>query len=413
MRERDRRRGRGRTVASNRFGAVAFVFMSAGSAWAQEGGSPAPAAAAASSAPRTTTGDAGGAPAPQEGEPRAAAPKGRATIPGMFEPPEDTEQEDPSLAPGTIAVSLRDAEDRPVSDEMVTLGILINSIAKGDSRKHLQATTDAGGMAKFSGVEMASNVAYRVSVGYQGGLICRATVPAATGQGDARRAARLSGDAGTSSRLLIVAESTVAAEIRDDRIQIEEAVTIYNLGKTAWQPDDVRLNLPESATAFNAQASMSDQGVDEVGGAAKLHGTFPPGRHSIVFRWQLPWSGETDVDFGVGLPPHVAVARVMMAGTQDIKLDGHRLSSSGCPAQRARATIPRDRTAPATGGRQTGHDCHRHPRVARGWSRSSGRNGAGELRGTYRAVSSVCRATPRGRAARAGDGPNGECTTAR
>ena len=119
---------------------------------------------------------------------------------------------------------------------------------------------------------------------------------------------------------LIVCEATVAAELRDDRIQIEEALTVYNLGRTAWQPDDARMALPEGFTAFNSQASMSDQGVDEAGGAAKLRGTFPPGRHAVQFRWQLPWSGDKDVDFDVGLPPHVAIARVMMPALATIKL---------------------------------------------------------------------------------------------
>jgi hypothetical protein len=119
---------------------------------------------------------------------------------------------------------------------------------------------------------------------------------------------------------LIVVEATIAAELKDDRIQVEEALTIYNLGRTAWQPDDVRMALPDGFTAFNAQATMSDQGVDENNGAAKLRGTFAPGRHPVEFRWQLPWSGDKDVDFEVGLPPHVAIARVMMPATSSIKL---------------------------------------------------------------------------------------------
>jgi hypothetical protein len=130
---------------------------------------------------------------------------------------------------------------------------------------------------------------------------------------------------------LIVCEETVAAEMRDDRIHIEEVLTIYNLGRTAWQPDDVRMPLPDGYTAFNAQASMSDQGVDDAGGAAKLRGTFPPGRHSIDFRWQLPWSGDKDVDFDVGLPPHVAIARVMMPAMAELKL-----IASGFPAAEVR-----------------------------------------------------------------------------
>jgi hypothetical protein len=119
---------------------------------------------------------------------------------------------------------------------------------------------------------------------------------------------------------LIVAEATVACEVREDRIQIEQALTIYNLGRTAWVPDDVRMKLPAGYTAFNAQASMSDQGVDDIEGTARLRGTFAPGRHAVEFRWQVPWSGDKDVDFEVGLPPHVAIARVMMPATSDVKL---------------------------------------------------------------------------------------------
>jgi hypothetical protein len=40
----------------------------------------------------------------------------------------------------------------------------------------------------------------------------------------------------------------------------------------------------------------------------------------VEFRWQVPWSGDANVDFEVGLPPHVAIARVMMPATSDIKL---------------------------------------------------------------------------------------------
>jgi hypothetical protein len=259
-----------------------------------------------------------GHPSLDEGNPHAHAGNANG-MPGVFQPPEDLEQEDPLLAPGTIKVDLRDPDDHPVAGEIVTLGMLINSVAKGDSRKHVQVTTDAQGSAVFSGLETASNIAYRISSGYRGGAF--AATPFQLGQVKAMHVVLhvypVARDLGSA---LIVCEAVVAAELRDDRIQIEEALTVYNLGRTAWQPDDVRMALPEGFTAFNAQANMSDQGVDEAGGAAKLRGTFPPGRHAVEFRWQLPWSGDKDVDFDVGLPPHVAIARVMMPATANIKL---------------------------------------------------------------------------------------------
>jgi hypothetical protein len=253
-----------------------------------------------------------------DANPRAHAGRSGA-MPGVFQPPDDVETPDPSMPPGTIVVELHDADDHPVPNETITLGILINSIAKGDSRKHLQATTNDKGVASFSGLEIAGNIAYRVSSGYEGGSF--AASPFQLGQAKSMHVVLhvypVTRDMGGA---LIVCEATVAAELKDDRIQVEEALTVYNLGRTAWQPDDVRMSLPEGFTAFNGQATMSDQGVDENSGSAKLRGTFPPGRHPIEFRWQLPWSGDKDVDFDVGLPPHVAIARVMMPATSSIKL---------------------------------------------------------------------------------------------
>jgi hypothetical protein len=251
-------------------------------------------------------------------------------MPGVFQPPEDTENEDPTMPPGSIAVELRDADDHPVPRETVTLGILINSIAKGDSRKHMQAESNEQGRALFTGLDTASNVAYRVSVGYQGGSF--AASPFQLQQTKAMRVVLHVYPVSRSIQdALIVCEATVAAEVRDDRIQIEQAVHVYNLGRTAWQPTDVLMALPEGYTAFNAQASMSDQGVDETHGSARLHGTFPPGNHAIEFRWQLPWSGDKDVDFDIGLPPHVAIARVMMPVSGEAKLD-----ASGFPPAEVR-----------------------------------------------------------------------------
>lgn len=282
-----------------RLGATLFVLCLAGTALAQ-GAMPA------------------GHPPVDDSSPRGHA-AGAEAAPGFFQPPEDKETPDPSLAPGTIVVELRDADDKPVPREVVTLGVLINSIAKGDSRKHFQSTTDDSGRVTFSGLETASNIAYRVSSGYQGGSF--AATPFQLQQAGAMRVVlHVYAMTRDIREARIVCEATIAAEVRDERIQIEEVFTIYNLGRTAWQPDGVVLSFPEGYTAFSAQAAMSDQGVDDMNGSAKLRGTFPPGRHTVDFRWQLPWSGDKDVDFDVGLPPHVAIARVMMPSASGLKL---------------------------------------------------------------------------------------------
>jgi hypothetical protein len=254
---------------------------------------------------------------PAPGRGRSLSSLLAAWVPDMFEPPADVEEPEPMRPPGVIVVDVRDPDEKPVAHEEVTLGVLINSVAKGDSRKHVQATTDDAGRVTFAGLELASNIAYRVSVGYQGGAF--AATPFQLQQAKAMHVV-LHVFPVTHDAQHVVSELTVASEVREDRIQVEQALTIYNLGRSAWVPDDVRLKLPPGYTAFNAQTSMSDQGVDEVEGTGRLRGTFPPGRHSVVFRWQVPWSGEKDVDFDVGAPPRVAYARVLMPAAGDIKL---------------------------------------------------------------------------------------------
>ncbi len=255
---------------------------------------------------------------------------GAGGMPGVFDPPQDVEEADSTLVPGTIAVEIRDADDGPLANETVTLGILVNSIAKGDSRKHLQATTDDHGRVVFAGLETASNIAYRVSSGFQGGAFA-----ASPFQLEHAKAMHVVLHVYPVTRDLqaavLVVEATIAAEVREDRLQVEEVFTLYNLGRTAWQPDGVTMTLPDGFTAFNAQASMSDQGVDELGGTARLRGTFAPGRHAVEFRWQLPMSGAKDMDFDVGLPPHVAIARAVMPAASDIQL-----AASGFPASEIR-----------------------------------------------------------------------------
>ncbi len=268
-------------------------------------------------------------PVEDDANPHAQAGAGSA-MPGLFQPPDDTETPEPSLPPGSIVVDLRDADDKPVVGEMVTLGALTNSIAKGDSRKHFQATTNAAGEASFRSLELASNVAYRVSSGFQGGSF--AATPFQLKQAGAMRVVlHVYPVARDIREAKVVCETTIAAEVRDERIRIEEVLTIYNLGRTAWAPDGVNMALPGTYTGFSAQASMSDQGVDDAKGSARLRGTFPPGRHTVDFQWQLPWTGDKDVDFDVGLPPHAAIVRVMMPASGAI-----RLVPSGFPAAEVR-----------------------------------------------------------------------------
>ena len=242
------------------------------------------------------------------------------SIPGVFQPPADQADEDPKLPKGTIALEIRDADDHPVPRASVTMGIVHNSVAKGEKHDHVVKDTDDQGSIVFSDLENTSAVAYRLSVNRGAGVFSATPfrLPEDHGMHVVLHVYDVTSDIGQA---LIVSQTVMYVELKDDRVQIEEAVSIFNFGRVAWVPDDVIFKLPEGFTALNGQQSMSAQGVDPIEKqGAKLHGTFPPGRAQIEFRWQLPYAGSSEVNFDVGMPPHMAAVRVMAVAADPMKL---------------------------------------------------------------------------------------------
>jgi hypothetical protein len=241
-------------------------------------------------------------------------------IPGVFQPPADQADEDPKLPKGTIALEIRDAEDHPVPHASVTMGIVHNSVAKGEKHDHVVKDADDHGDLEFSDLENTSSVAYRLSVNRGAGVFSAAPfrLPEDHGMRVVLHVYDVTSDLGQA---LIVSQAVMYIELKDDRVQMEEAVTIFNFGKVAWVPEDVIFKLPENFTALNGQQTMSAQGVDPIEKqGAKLHGTFPPGRAQIEFRWQLPYAGSSEVAFDAGMPPHLAAVRVMAVAADPMRL---------------------------------------------------------------------------------------------
>jgi len=252
--------------------------------------------------------------------PAQSNPHGGGSTPGAFEPPPDTTDDDGSLPAGVILIETRDADNRPLPHAGITLGIMHQTVAKGESREHRAVTSDDKGTARFDGLETGSGIAYRVTVPVDGATF--AAMPFQLGQTKGMHVVlHVYPVVHDLQRAVVVMQAVVFAELKDDRVQLEEAITIYNFGRTAWVPDNVILTLPSAFTALTANQQMGDQGVDPVDGqGARLKGTFAPGRRDIEFRWQIPNTGDRDLEFDIGLPPHVAVMRVMALASQSMRL---------------------------------------------------------------------------------------------
>lgn len=243
--------------------------------------------------------------------------------PGMQEQaPEDGSIEDPTLPVGSVEIHINDAAGNPLPKTDVTLGVIYNSVAKGESRKRLVKQADDTGKVRFTDLDTGSGVAYRVMV-----LKDDATFSATPFQLGAKSGMRVllhvypvSNDI---SQTLVVSQLMMYSEVKDDRIQIQQAFKIYNFGRNAWvPPKDFVIALPPEFTAFTTQQGMTDVAVEAVPKqGVRLKGTFTPGQHVVEFRWQLPYSGEPEVKFDVGVMPNLAASRIIAPASKGMTLD--------------------------------------------------------------------------------------------
>jgi hypothetical protein len=260
------------------------------------------------------------APPEMPGHPPVDGAREAPPVPGMFEPPPDTVDDDANVPVGSIQVEVRDPDGNLLPGIGVTLGILHQSVAKGERSEHVTRATDERGVVTFAGLSTGSDVAYRVSVPKDGATFAATPFRLGTERG-MKVVLHVYPVTDDITQALIVIQFIVYAELKDDRLQFQQAVTVFNFGRTAWVPTNLVMGLPEGFTALTAGQQMSDTGVDAVEGrGARLRGTFSPGRHDVQYRWQLPYTGDRELNLDLGLPPHVAVARVMAAASKDMRL---------------------------------------------------------------------------------------------
>ena len=240
---------------------------------------------------------------------------------GQRPPPADRSAPDPKLPPGTVEVTLVDAQERPQANVEVRLGILQQTVAEGEARENKVARSDAQGKARFSGLRTATDFSYRVSV--PRGPATYASAPF-----------QFKGEAGQSVLLhlfpvtqdirsaMVGMRGIILIEPRDDVFQFQVMYRVFNIGQVTWVPSTLTLQLPPDAKGFNAEEGMSDtRFAAESGGRVRLSGTFTPGQHDAQFRFQVPNHGDADVSFRLDLPPHVADLRVIAQSSPGMTLE--------------------------------------------------------------------------------------------
>jgi hypothetical protein len=261
---------------------------------------------------------------------------------GMPKVPRDEVRDDKTIPAGVIAVTIKDQADKPVANQLVTLGIIRQSVAEGESRSRTTGTTDANGEVRFTGLKFGSGWAYRVSI-----VASAPDDPAAIATYGAepfnlpldhgfRVVLHRFPVSGSVDKLLAAVEGVdTIVELRDDVIEVQQTFDIINAGTTTWAlGKGMMLALPKGFKGLRTGEAMEDHQVTPIEGeGANWTGSFPPGRSRITYEFKVPYEGEPKADFDIALPPRVLAARVRVATKK-----GMTLAVDGFPAAREEPT---------------------------------------------------------------------------
>jgi hypothetical protein len=248
--------------------------------------------------------DAAPAGEPTPGHPPMGAPGGMgmggmgdAAIARMFAPPEVATAEPASDVPvGSIRVVVVDEHDAPVADAEIELGVMRSA---GD-RDRLPARSGADGTYVYEGLETGGSQAYRVNVLYEGATYSSTPFQLPPDTGYTTRVRRLPVSHDDEQVLQFVAQ--LLLEIRDDRLHVIVQTQLVNIGDATYvfPGDGTRVRLPEGFLAFQSQALMTDQHVEEQADyGVRIRGSLPPGSVTLAYAFDVPIDGdEATLRFG-------------------------------------------------------------------------------------------------------------------
>lgn len=220
---------------------------------------------------------------------------------------------------GTVQVSLRDGNERPVAGAQVRLSVLRASVPDGEKRSARTGTTDGSGQLSFGKLKQSSRHSYRVRVEHKGGTF-RSPPFSLHEQYGHRVILHVYDVAKEISAARVAISAVVFVETRDDVFQFEVLYRVINIGKTAWLPD-VSVALPDGAKAFQARESMGDFRVEGAGSKrVKLLGTLKPGEHEAAFTFQLRNSDTPEREFELPMPPSTRRIQVIALAPKGMNL---------------------------------------------------------------------------------------------
>jgi hypothetical protein len=230
--------------------------------------------------------------------------------------PEDRISPAADLRAGTIQVYLRDPSEGPFANTLVHLTISKQDVAEGDSKSERTGTTNGDGVIEFDGLPTGTAYSFRVTVNRAAAAFNSESLRL-TESGGQRVLLHVYPVTRDLREALVGMRGVVFVQPREDVFQVEANFQVLNIGKNAWVPDGVTLELPKGAKAFRAGDAATDIRAERTpSGSVAILGTFSPGQHEVGFQFQLDNPHNARANFHIGLPPHVAELRVVAEGSR-------------------------------------------------------------------------------------------------
>ncbi len=205
----------------------------------------------------------------------------------------------PQVAAGTIRVTVIDAQDRPVSNADVNVGLM----GQEGRRDRRVGRTGADGTYAFTGLGTGSGQAYRVNVPYNGATYSCTPFQLPPDQGYDVRIKRLPTTRDATSVLLEVGQ--VFIELRDDRLHVTQQMQVANVGQATYLlPTEGKLvRLPEGFLAFQTEPVMTDQRLTpSTDTGFRIFGSIPPGRVELAWAFDLSLHSSSEMRFTAPVP---------------------------------------------------------------------------------------------------------------
>jgi hypothetical protein len=205
---------------------------------------------------------------------------------------------DSGLAVGNLEVHLFDEQGAPIAHREVLLGM----VDKSNKVAVRKAESDAGGVARFSGLPHGDGSGYAAVLQWHGMRLGTAPFPMPDGSG-ARAEIRALARTADPSVMTIGEGGRFIIQMHEDTLQFLEMLPLENESDKIFDPGPGALEIPLPQGFVGAEAQEGDRKIDvRQNHGMAVHGVFTPRRsfvgttaknagQEVVFGFVLPYHG--------------------------------------------------------------------------------------------------------------------------